>query len=378
MPSIDKTRQGRRFVYLRYADDWIIVTNASIYQTNQLKNEISDWLKENLDAELALDKTLITDMRKAKAHFLGFDIVYRETRKLVFSTRKDKVFLRKVAGSALKIAPDSQRLINRLYMKGYCDKKGFPISIPWLSTMEPFMIIEKFNSVIGGFANFYTEFISNKNKMARWIYILRFSCLKTLAQKYQSSITKIFKRYHETDKYFIRKFGKTINIKLRVTHKENYVHKIRVYEKDYRLKTYLSSLEDAIQLPPSGPLRGQKKKYEHIHEVLSDKGKFLNYAKYMSVFKDQNYPSPLEADYLDRIKWTNWRTSCSFTLSCCLCGKPGPSEMHHVKHVRKTKYTLIPEPKTWDKLMALRNRKQIPVCRKCHMDLIHPEGGGNT
>lgn len=80
----------------------------------------------NLDAELSLEKTLTTDMRKDKAHFLGFELVYRETRKLAlkYNAQKGKYILSKVAGADIKIAPDSQRLINRLFMKGYCDKKG--------------------------------------------------------------------------------------------------------------------------------------------------------------------------------------------------------------------------------------------------------------
>ena len=74
----------------------------------------------------------------------------------------------------------------------------------------------------------------------------------------------------------------------------------------------------------------------------------------MNLQKEHNFPSLLEKDYLDKIKWTapNWRTSCSFNLPCAICGKPGPSEMHHIKHVRKQKYSLIPEPNTWEKMAA--------------------------
>ena len=113
---------------------------------------------------------------------LAVEIVYRESRKLAlkYNAQKGKYILSKVAGAEIKTAPDSQRLINRLFMKGYCDKHGYPrgLTIPWLSPscMEPFMIIERFNSVINGLTNFYAEFVSNKNSLNRWIYILRYSC----------------------------------------------------------------------------------------------------------------------------------------------------------------------------------------------------------
>lgn len=44
--------------------------------------------------------------------------------------------------------------------------------------------------------------------------------------------------------------------------------------------------------------------------------------------------------------------------------------MHHLNHIRKTRYELIPEG--YMKVMSLRNRKQIPVCRECHINIIHP------
>ena len=68
---MDKSRAKRRFTYIRYADDWIILTNASKLTIDTLKIEISTWLMENLDAELSLEKTLTTDLRKEKAHVLS-------------------------------------------------------------------------------------------------------------------------------------------------------------------------------------------------------------------------------------------------------------------------------------------------------------------
>lgn len=45
--------------------------------------------------------------------------------------------------------------------------------------------------------------------------------------------------------------------------------------------------------------------------------------------------------------------------------------MHHVKYVRKTKYVEIKKTKTWQQVMGLRNKRQIPVCRFCHRNVIH-------
>lgn len=80
-------------------------------------------------------------------------------------------------------------------MKGFCDTVGFPTTLPWLSTLEAHAIIDRFNSSIRGLAEYYLPIIRNRAKIHRWIYILRYAYLKTLAQKYHTSIRNIFKRF---------------------------------------------------------------------------------------------------------------------------------------------------------------------------------------
>jgi len=58
-------------------------------------------------------------------------------------------------------------------------------------------------------------------------------------------------------------------------------------------------------------------------------------------------------------------------MPCANCGTDDEVHQHHIKHVRKRAYTLIPEPESYKKIMALRNRKQIPLCSKCHLILVH-------
>jgi hypothetical protein len=56
-------------------------------------------------------------------------------------------------------------------------------------------------------------------------------------------------------------------------------------------------------------------------------------------------------------------------LECVICGSKHRVEMHHVRHLKD----LNPKLNQLDKLMASRQRKQIPVCRSCHM-LHHRHG----
>jgi hypothetical protein len=58
--------------------------------------------------------------------------------------------------------------------------------------------------------------------------------------------------------------------------------------------------------------------------------------------------------------------------SCCICQKKTTIEMHHVNHVRKNGYRY----KGFHAEMALLNRKQIPLCRNCHMAVHRGEYDG--
>jgi len=59
-------------------------------------------------------------------------------------------------------------------------------------------------------------------------------------------------------------------------------------------------------------------------------------------------------------------------MPCASCGTFDKVHQHHIKHIRKRSYTLIPEAESYKQIMALRNRKQIPLCSDCHLKLVHP------
>lgn len=54
------------------------------------------------------------------------------------------------------------------------------------------------------------------------------------------------------------------------------------------------------------------------------------------------------------------RTRSKLEEDCCICGETEGIEMHHLRHVRKGKST------GFARVMSSLNRKQVPVCGKCH------------
>jgi hypothetical protein len=193
--STTKINQRKiRFIYSRYEEDWIILNNAPKTTVLKLKSIYRDFIYKNLKSKLSDEKIMVKDICKEPAYFLGFELHSSDNNK--FIRIKNKNNIQNSIEKNLFALPDRNRLINHLHINGYCNEKGFPREIPKLSTLEPFIIIKRYNEVLIRLALFYIGFIKTpKKQIARWVYIIRYSCFKTLAQKYRLSIKKLMKKY---------------------------------------------------------------------------------------------------------------------------------------------------------------------------------------
>lgn len=52
----------------------------------------------------------------------------------------------------------------------------------------------------------------------------------------------------------------------------------------------------------------------------------------------------------------------SLGMACSNCGSTNTIEMHHIRHIK----TINVKLNTFEKMMAKINRKQVPLCKKCH------------
>lgn len=310
----DANKNHLKYTYTRYADDWLILGNFPELLAKKIKSHIKEWLSGHLFLTLSEEKTIITDIRETPAHFLGFQITTKTTRKLKRVIQPVKIrttsgelvtvrkrFLKKTAGFEIQAAPDKTRLINRMFMKGYCDKKGLPKEIPWLSTLEGFIIIERFNSVIRGIANYYAEFIARPRTLYRWIYIIRYACLKTLAQKYRLSIRKLMKKFSVP--------GKNNNVQITVT--QYYDH--RIFTKSWKLLTEKEAIENAMKIQRLNTVERRFKLIEYDEDYTEK----LTYPK-----RKGKVPSVITSNFLESIHWVNLRQKFSMDLPCFLCGSP--------------------------------------------------------
>ena len=64
----------RRLKYIRYADDFLLGFVGTRREAEEIKQQLAEFLQNQLRLELSADKTLITHARSAAARFLGYDV----------------------------------------------------------------------------------------------------------------------------------------------------------------------------------------------------------------------------------------------------------------------------------------------------------------
>lgn len=351
----DKASLLARFTYIRYADDWIILTNTQKKDVQNLKEYCSKWLKEMLHLELDEDKTVITDLHKEKCKFLGFTI-YKKKKRVIRKTNKEGNIFRQRSTVELTIGMDHDRVIQRLKdQKLLWEKTLKPKAVGILISLKPWQITEHFKQKMEGLGNYYYRTITNPYELNRYHYIYRFCCLKTIARREKKSIKKITIKY-----------GKETKI--------NYIEKVKNKKGEIEEKKRNKSFITLQQFHTSQKALKKKKESQFYSQLRKEKKRFSKEefdAQFGKIIEIDNTPKDPFSKNLFSI---NLRSQYQMAKYCSICGvkptKENPIEMHHIKHVRKGKLSGFSE------VMKNLNRKTIPTCRKCHRKIHKGEYDG--
>lgn len=115
------------------------------------------------------------------------------------------------------------------------------------------------------------------------------------------------------------------------------------------------------------------KERSSVYKIFRKYGKDLTYTK-PNGRQTHFFNQPLKQVKKARIpprdldsqpNWYPRRTQSKLLDNCAICDSSLNVEMHHLKHIRKQGQKL----KGFSLYMAAINRKQVPVCRKCHRDI---------
>lgn len=314
-----------KLAYIRYADDWIIFTSGGWEIADLVKLVVADFLLTKLKLTLSLEKTRVTHLQSSKVQFLGYEIYFPTNAHLVRTSKGSTQRYR-----SLQIHPDVERLEGRFLLKGYLEKKNRPREVGFLTVLTDHEIIHKYNQFIIGVVNYYIRAISYPSRLNRWIYIMYYSCLKTLACKHRLTVKKVIQTYGYKDL------------------------------SDPSLNWYN---------PKASNLRIASKYHFNGEErwaVLHNYNETMCIALRLRHPKEGDLVVTPTIDFL-KLNKVNFRTKFKSESGCAICGAPSYA-LHHIRALKHKggRYTGF---RGFDKIVAALGRKQLPICKPCHNNI---------
>lgn len=304
-----------RIHYIRYADDWLVAIDGPKELAQKFKDEATLFFSNNLLMELSEEKTHIRNARTDKALFLGTEITIGNGAEPVY--RKMKM------PGTNTVARRRVPTDNITYM------------------YAPESIINRLRS--GDFID------GNKNPIAKNAWI-------------DKADWEIVGRYNDILRGY-RNYYSFIDNPLRLKFLQYLLQyscgKTLCRKHQTSLRKLFAKYGPNLKVPCKWDTEGKPVKY-----ISLDLQKSWNKNRFG--FKSGHGPT-------DRMKeGMNLRTRTKLDEPCVICGKPDGVEMHHVKHLRKDK------AKGFTHVLQQINRKQIPVCKSCHLDIHNGKHDGKS
>ena len=275
----------RRVIYTRYADDFLIGVIGSKEDCEKIKADITDYMRENLHLELSPEKTLITHAQE-RAKFLGYDITVRTSERM--SRTRNGIMQRNHRGKVhlLLNSETVRKALEKHDAVQYTNVDGKtvwrPKSRSKLMAMKPHEILERFNSEIRGFYNYYCIANNCSGQCSSFAYIMEYSLCKTLAQKLNSTKTRIKRKYTNNGRFSIAHRAKDGSMKESVLYNQGFARKAKGYDVQ-------PSLEESGEYLPATTLVNRLKSGKCELCGQSSEVLFMHHIRLMSCI-DRNTP----------------------------------------------------------------------------------------
>lgn len=201
LPSMDPFDPNfKRLLYLRYADDFVVLIAGSHDEAHHIKHQVADILMKKCGLELHKEKTHIT-ATKDGFNFLGARCVRATAIKAgLYQSKKGNPARYRMR---MRIEIPIADLISKLKMNKFVvtDTYGMPVATARkdLVNFSHNEIINLYNHRIQGLVTFYS-FAVNLTSLRKILMFLHLSCALTLALKYKL----------RTKRQAFKKFGRTL------------------------------------------------------------------------------------------------------------------------------------------------------------------------
>jgi len=311
MPSRDPNDPDfRRLWYCRYADDWLLGFSGPGAEAEQIKAHLSEFLRDQLKLELSQEKTLLTHGRTEAARFLGYEIVSQDA---------DDKHCRRVRRRCINGAPGLKVPVAVIREK--CSKymkHGKPIQRAERLNDSDFTIVAQYQAEYRGVVQYYLRAF-NVHRLWKLHRVMKLSLARTLADKHRTSVRQVNRKYQSV-----------------VPTPHGALKALEVVQPRGADKKPLVARFGGIEL------RRQKE------AVINDR-------------PPQVYNS-LRSELVQRL----------LAEQCELCGSELNCEVHHIRKLADLNRPGQKVKPLWVKRMAMRRRKTLVVCQKCHEE-IHRE-----
>lgn len=188
----------KRMLFIRYADDFVILMRGNLEEANRMKRHVKDFLMKHTGLELNDEKTLVTSTRKP-FNFLGATCkrVINMGRMTTLKGPIMKGTITKTTTPRMRIDIPVRTLMDKFIKNKFCWRADSPTARKDLINLDHDDILAFYNSKIIGLTTFY-NFARNFPAMHRFIWLLKGSCALTLALKFKlRTMRKAFTTFGE-------------------------------------------------------------------------------------------------------------------------------------------------------------------------------------
>nr|AFT63317.1 maturase K [Aganope stuhlmannii] len=179
--------------YVRYQGKSILVSKNTPLLMNKWKYYFIHLWQCHFDVWSQPGMIHINQLSEHSFHFLGYFSNVRINLSIVRSQMLQNSFLIEIVMKKLDTIVAIILLIRSLVKAKFCNVLGHPISKPVWADSSDFDIIDRFLRICRNFSHYYNG-SAKKKSLYRIKYILRLSCIKTLARKHKSTVRTFLKR----------------------------------------------------------------------------------------------------------------------------------------------------------------------------------------
>jgi len=184
-----------KITYVRYHTDWILGITGNSTILEEIKKEVVSFLKNFLKLDFSLEKNTALHFKNYKSSFLNYHLsIVSLIKKYRFKTYLEKTYYKRMSGNLIKLDIPLDCIISQLSLKGFCNLQGIPV-------MKKSWIVQSDMDIIKAYSKTFHRTITsciglaNQDTLKRIQYIIKHSCVCTLAYKHKSTIKKIYCLY---------------------------------------------------------------------------------------------------------------------------------------------------------------------------------------